>query len=145
MSRRKVPASAVFRMRTGNGPVGFGAGRSWWPCGKRCLWCSGDRESQTRREWGSGLSRGRGAVIVKGSGEVGVKGVGGGEITGRPLKRGTGGGVLQGSGSGVRAGLYSKAQRSLRMVGPGYGPELGRLLDAEVGGSPGATSVFLVK
>lgn len=79
MSGRKVPASAVFRMRTGNGPVGFGAGRSRWPCGKKGLWCSGDRESQTRRERGSGVSRGRGAVIVKGSGEVGVKGVGGGE------------------------------------------------------------------
>lgn len=59
-----------------------------------------------------------------------------GEIPGRPLKRGTGGGGLPGQW---------QAQRSLHLVGPGYGPELGRLPDAEVGGSPGAAAVFPVK
>lgn len=41
--------------------------------------------------------------------------------------------------------LYPKAQRSLHTVRPGYGPELGRVLDAEVGGSPGAAAVFPVR
>lgn len=75
-----MPASAVFRMRVGNGSVGFGAGRLRWSCRKRFLWCSGDHENHTGQDWGSGEGRGRGAAIVEGSGGVGgaIGGRGGG-------------------------------------------------------------------
>lgn len=66
-----MPARAVFRMRIGNGSVGFGAGRPRWSCRKWFLWCSSDRENHTGQDWGSRECRGRGAAIVEGSGCVG--------------------------------------------------------------------------
>ena len=169
-----MSASAVLRVRTKNWLVGFGAGRSQQSCQKGFLWCSGDWESQTGLEWDSGERRGRGAGIVKGSGEVGGEGLGGGRNNGRkttgegdwdwgagvrargratsrphPPGRGARGWGRGGEGRALAPRmeglLYPKAQRSLHVVGLGYGPELGRLLDAEVGGSPGAASVLPVK